>query len=86
MERFYLASQLQKEARDDEDILDQLKKNAIFAPRDTKSKTLVSSFLQDKKKTFTSKEIEGFVNTSELFKIKTSDVDKNENIKIWCDY
>jgi hypothetical protein len=45
-----LADNLLKNAKDDENILEQLRKNAIFGPTDTKSKTLVSSFLQDNKK------------------------------------
>jgi hypothetical protein len=40
-----VADNLIKNAKDDEDILEQLRKNALFGPTDTKSKTLVSSFL-----------------------------------------
>jgi len=34
----------------------------------------------------TAKEIESLVNTADMFKLKTSDTNKNEDIKVWCDF
>ena len=49
------------------------------------SNVLTSGFLANKH-TMTAKEIEALVNPAELFKLKTSNINKNENIKTWCEH